>query len=92
MNLLHYTSPRNWLRNLWKGSVHAGVGSVLTVVGTNGAESLAPTMLNGVGLDLRQMVAVFAASAIIEALRRIHQATQDTTPPFPIQTSTPPSP
>lgn len=81
--LRKYTDLRSWFRNLAKSSVHAGSGALLAAVGTNGAESWAPTLLKGVGMDLRQMVAVFISAAFIAALQRINKDTAESQPPFP---------
>lgn len=82
-----YTDIRAWLRHLVKGSIHAGTGALLAGGGTNTAEAIAPELLKNVGMDLRQMLVVFATAAFFEALRRINAATADTTAPF-----TPPAP
>lgn len=78
-----YTDLRAWLRHLLKGSVHAGTSAVLAGAGTNTLEAIPLESLQRVGLDWRQMVAVFVAAAFFEALRRINTVTADTTPPFP---------
>lgn len=81
--LQRYTDLRAWVRHLIKGSVHAGISAVIAGAGTNSLEALPIDALAKVGLDWRQMLAVFAAAAFWEALKRIQSATADTTPPMP---------
>jgi hypothetical protein len=81
--LSKYTDIRSWLRHLARSSVHAGTGAVLAGLGSNAAENIAPILLEGLGMDWRQMASAFIAAAALEALRRIHTATADTTPPIP---------
>jgi hypothetical protein len=81
--LRKYTDWRAWLRHSLRGSVHAGIGAVLATFGTNAAENLAPTALAGLGLDWRQLIGLFLTAGFVEALRRLHAATADTTPPIP---------
>lgn len=80
--LRKYTDVRSWCRQLAKSSIHSGTGAILAGAGSNAAEAVAPAALQGIGLDLRQMVAVFLTAAFITALQKIHQATADTPPPF----------
>jgi hypothetical protein len=81
--LRKYTDLRAWLKQLGRASLHAGTGAVLGALGLNGAEQLAPEMLKGVSVDWRQMAGFFASAVFLTALRRIHEATAETTPPFP---------
>lgn len=80
--LKKYTDLRSWLRQLARASIHSGVNAVLATVGTNAAENLAPEALRGLGFDWRQLLAAFAVSAFLAALREIQQATAPTQPPF----------
>lgn len=82
-DLRKYADLRSWLRHLLKSSVHSGTGALLAGAGSNALESVAPAALQGIGLDVRQMAAVFLSAAFLEALRRIHAVTADTTPPIP---------
>lgn len=81
--LRRYTDLRSWLRHLARGSIHAGTAAVLGALGLNSAEGLAPTLLKDVSVDWRQLLGFFVSAAVVEALRRIHTATADTTPPIP---------
>ena len=83
MNLRKFTDFRAWLRALGKTSVHAGTGAILSGFGTNGAENLAPEAMKGIGLSSSQMLAVFAASSLLAALKFIHESTEETRPPMP---------
>lgn len=77
-----YTDLRSWARQLAKSSIHAGTGAILSGLGTNGAEAVAPELLKGIGMDLKQMAAVFVSAAFVTALQKINQATADTVAPF----------
>lgn len=78
-----YASPSAWFRGLWKNCIHTGSGSVITALGTNGAESLAPDTLAGIGLDGRQIISVFAVSTAVAAFRYVHETTKPGTTPIP---------
>lgn len=77
-----YTDLRAWLRNLVKSSINAGTGAILAGAGSNAAEAIPLEALKGVGLDFRQMVAVFVTAAFFRALQKINEATTDTAAPF----------
>lgn len=84
---------RAWLRGLLKEWLHSATGTILSGIGTNGMERLAPdavmgvaikTHLQGVGLSFQQCVAVFGVTLFLLTLRRVNEATApgDTKPPF----------
>lgn len=83
------SNVRAWLRGLLKSAIHTGTGAVLTAAGTNGVETLSPEVLKpyveGVGMDFRQAMAVFAVACGMSALRYVNESTKpgDTNPPIP---------
>ncbi len=85
---------RAWFRGLLKEWLHSATGTILSGIGTNGMEQLAPeqvagiaikTHLEGVGLSCHQCVAVFGVTLFLLTLRRVNAATApgNTTPPIP---------
>lgn len=77
-----YTDYKQWLRALAKVSVHAGTGAILTGFGTNGVAAMVPSMAD-IALNVKQAVAVFIVSALLTAIKFIHESTSDTVPPIP---------
>lgn len=80
--LRKYTDIRQFLRGLLKNAINAGTGSIITVFATNGAEQLAPEALVNIGLNWQQALSVFAVSAILAAVRFVHESTEETRPPY----------
>lgn len=78
--LKKYTDVRAYVRGLFKNAFHAGTGAVLSIFGTNGAEQLAPEALVGIGLNWKQALAVFAVSALLGAVRFVHNTTAEIDP------------
>lgn len=87
------SSVRQWLRGLIKEWLHSATGTILSGIGTNGIEQLAPdeiagvavkVHLQGVGLSFQQCAAVFGVTLFVLALRRVNEATApgETQPPF----------
>lgn len=83
-----YSDWRKWLRGLVKHSFHSATGAVLSALGTNGVEGMAPEAVRGyvegIGLTFSQAVAVFGVSLVLAALRYVHEATapEMSLPPF----------
>jgi hypothetical protein len=78
------SSARHWLRGLLKEWLHSATGTILSGIGTNGIEQLAPDSiagvavkahLVGVGLSFQQCAAVFGVTLFVLALRRVNEAT-----------------
>lgn len=87
------SDARAWLRGLLKEWLHSATGTILSGIGTNGIEQLAPDRiagytvkahLVGVGLSFQQCAAVFGVTLFVLALRRVNEATApgNTQPPF----------
>jgi hypothetical protein len=85
---------REWLRGLLREWLHSATGTILTGVGTNGVEQMAPEQmwgmavkahLQGVGLSMQQCFAVFGVTLFVLTLRRVNEATAPgtTNAPFP---------
>lgn len=85
-----YSNARAWFRGLLRNSVHAGASALLALFGTNGAEHLAPQLLSGISLNLKQSLAVFGSAAFLAALKFVSETTEDTETPFPVKP--PPAP
>lgn len=78
------SSVRQWFRGLLREWLHSATGTILSGIGTNGIEQLAPdsfagiaikTHLQGVGLSFQQCAAVFGVTLFVLALRRVNEAT-----------------
>lgn len=83
--IVRLSNVRAWFRGLLKNSIHSATGSVLVTLGTNGLDGTVPGF-EGVGLDWRQMGAVFTATLVIGALRYVNEVTKPgtTSDPFPM--------
>lgn len=79
-----YANLRQWLRALLREWLHSATGTIIGGLSTNGIEGMAPDQvmgiaikvhLEGIGLTLSQMGAIFFTTLFLTALRRVHQDT-----------------
>lgn len=74
-----YTDLRHWFRATLKHALHNAIGAVLALLGTNGIEASAPesmrAMVEGIGLNFEQALAVFLVTLGTSVLRSVHGAT-----------------
>lgn len=82
-----FRDPLAWRFGIWKSALHSATGSVLGAAGTNSVEGLSPAFLQpytaGVGMDFRQMAAMFAVFLFIGAVRYVHEATKPGNTAYP---------
>lgn len=84
-----YSDRMAWTYGLWKSSLHSATGAVIGAAGTNSVEGMAPAILqpyvDGLGMDFRQAVGMFATFLVLGALRHVHEITKpgNTPRPFP---------
>lgn len=69
------TSYFNWrlyFRDMYVSAVRASTGAFLAFAGSNTAESIAPVVLDGIGMNWRQAIAAAISALVFDVMRYIN--------------------